>query len=156
MRYWFDTEFIDDGRTIELISIGIVSEDGRRYYAESEECDLSRGCEWVQKNVIPHLTGPRKPRSRIAQDLKLFCGRSPEFWAYFNAYDWVALCQLYGRMLDTPEGWPNFCFDVQALRCQMGIVNLPEQSTTKHNALADAEWTREAFEYLLKMHWAVV
>ena len=29
MRYFYDTEFIDDGRTIELISIGIAAEDGR-------------------------------------------------------------------------------------------------------------------------------
>jgi hypothetical protein len=29
MRYWLDTEFIEDGKTIDLISIGIVAEDGR-------------------------------------------------------------------------------------------------------------------------------
>ncbi|MCW2560140.1 MAG: hypothetical protein JWP55_4104 [Mycobacterium sp.] len=27
--YCYDTEFLNDGRTIELISIGIVCEDGR-------------------------------------------------------------------------------------------------------------------------------
>lgn len=29
MRFWFDTEFIENGHTIDLISIGIVAEDGR-------------------------------------------------------------------------------------------------------------------------------
>lgn len=29
MKYWLDTEFIEDGKTIDLVSIGIVSEDGR-------------------------------------------------------------------------------------------------------------------------------
>ena len=29
MRYFYDTEFIDNGRTIELISIGVAAEDGR-------------------------------------------------------------------------------------------------------------------------------
>jgi hypothetical protein len=29
MKYYYDTEFIEDGRTIDLISIGIVAEDGR-------------------------------------------------------------------------------------------------------------------------------
>ena len=29
MRYFYDTEFIDDGRTIDLISIGVAAEDGR-------------------------------------------------------------------------------------------------------------------------------
>lgn len=28
MRIWFDTEFIEDGKTIDLISIGLVREDG--------------------------------------------------------------------------------------------------------------------------------
>src|SRR4051812_11038169 len=33
MKYFYDTEFLEDGQTIELISIGIVAEDGREYYA---------------------------------------------------------------------------------------------------------------------------
>lgn len=40
MKYFFDTEFIEDGRTIDLVSIGIVCEDGREYYAVSAEADL--------------------------------------------------------------------------------------------------------------------
>jgi hypothetical protein len=28
VRYFYDTEFLEDGKTIELISIGIVCEDG--------------------------------------------------------------------------------------------------------------------------------
>jgi len=28
MKIWFDTEFYEDGRTIDLISIGLVREDG--------------------------------------------------------------------------------------------------------------------------------
>ena len=35
MKYFYDTEFIEDGSTIELISIGVVAEDGREYYAVS-------------------------------------------------------------------------------------------------------------------------
>jgi hypothetical protein len=30
MKYWFDTEFIEDGNTIDLISIGIISDDERQ------------------------------------------------------------------------------------------------------------------------------
>lgn len=33
MKYFLDTEFHEDGKTIDLISIGIVAEDGREYYA---------------------------------------------------------------------------------------------------------------------------
>jgi hypothetical protein len=26
MRFWFDTEFLEDGRTIDLIAIGVVGD----------------------------------------------------------------------------------------------------------------------------------
>ncbi len=32
VKYFIDSEFVDDGRTIDLISIGIVAEDGRELY----------------------------------------------------------------------------------------------------------------------------
>lgn len=47
MRYFYDTEFIEDGHTIELISIGVVAEDGREYYAVSTEFDPERAGSWV-------------------------------------------------------------------------------------------------------------
>lgn len=52
MRYWLDTEFIEDGKTIDLISIGIVAEDGREYYAINDECDYSKASPWVVENVL--------------------------------------------------------------------------------------------------------
>lgn len=55
MRYWYDTEFIEDGRTIDLISIGIVAEDGREYYAQRAEMCLDNASQWVRDNVLVHL-----------------------------------------------------------------------------------------------------
>lgn len=148
MRFWFDTEFIEDGRTIDLLAIGVVAEDGREYYAEPAETDRSRAGDWVRANVLPHLTGPVKPRSQIAAELAVFAGDEPEFWAYFAAYDWVALCQLFGTMMDLPKGWPMFCRDVQQVRAEMRVEKLPEQASQEHNALTDARWTREAWQFL--------
>ena len=48
MRYFYDTEFIDNGRTIELISIGVAAEDGREYYAISTEFDPEQAGRWVR------------------------------------------------------------------------------------------------------------
>ena len=68
MNYYFDTEFIDHAKqprfcgirvgkpiqTTELISIGIVAEDGREYYAVSNEFDLDAAWrnKWVRLNVL--------------------------------------------------------------------------------------------------------
>lgn len=149
MRIYFDTEFIEDGRTIDLLSIGMVREDGRTYYAENSEADHGRADAWVRSNVLVHLTGETKSRRRIAADIVDFVGDQPEFWAYFADYDWVALCQLYGRMIDLPKGWPMFCRDVQQVKAERHISELPAQMTVEHNALADALYTRDLHAYML-------
>lgn len=89
MKYWFDCEFNEDGRTIDLISIGIVSEDGREYSACSEDAELHRVNPWVRQNVLPKLppfdghlandlklsmTRCWKSRREIASDIVLFTG----------------------------------------------------------------------------------
>ncbi|GAA1685818.1 polyadenylate-specific 3'-exoribonuclease AS [Kribbella yunnanensis] len=147
-KLWFDTEFIDNGRTIELLSIGVIREDGESYYAEPSETDRERTGPWVRDNVLPHLTGPTRPRRDIAQQLVDFAGPQPEWWAYFAAYDWVALCQLYGPMMSLPGGWPAYCRDVQQLADQL-LLDLEAEMPPPpdaHNALRDAEWTRDAWK----------
>ncbi len=146
MRYFFDTEFIDDGKTIDLISIGIVASDGREYYAESSEADLSRAGDWVVKNVFQHLRGMAKPRASIAREIVEFVGDSPEFWADYAAYDWVVLCQLFGTMMDLPESWPMFCRDLQQAKGTRQIST--QDFGTAHDALADARGVAKAFSWL--------
>ncbi|HVX56933.1 MAG TPA: hypothetical protein VHA37_04325 [Candidatus Saccharimonadales bacterium] len=38
MKYFLDTEFIEDGKTIDLISVGIAAEDGRTLYLQNADC----------------------------------------------------------------------------------------------------------------------
>ncbi|MGZ4972503.1 MAG: 3'-5' exoribonuclease domain-containing protein [Limisphaerales bacterium] len=174
MRYWYDTEFIEDGRTIELISIGIVAEDGRELYFESSDVDLFRSSEWVKDNVVCHLwhkqkdksafnewsltntnTGGLSSRNAIAHAIRKFCDPDkygkPEFWAYYADYDHVVLCQLFGTMMDLPDGWPMYTRDIKQLCDSLGNPKLPEQESAEHHALADARWTRLAHEFLLNL-----
>lgn len=154
MRYFIDTEFHEDGRIIDLISIAVVPEEGRPYYAVSSEFDPDACSDWVKQNVLPHLADTeRKRRARIAEDIKqmvLADGAKPEFWGYFADYDWVLLCQLYGRMIDLPKGFPFFCMDLKQLMVERGRSkdSLPPQTGTEHNALADAAWIRCAWQAL--------
>lgn len=66
MRYYLDTEFHEYKKkpligkpidTIELISIGIVSEDDREYYAISKDFDLKAAWknDWLRKNVLESI-----------------------------------------------------------------------------------------------------
>ena len=172
MRYWFDTEFIEDGKTIDLISIGMVAEDGRELYAEVAGVDYSRANDWVKEHVIPQLwsqqadkregnvwirdggRGGLLSRQHIAREIKTFCEPAtygkPEIWAYYADYDWVVLCQLFGRMIDLPEGWQMYCRDLKQWADQYGVRFPSEIGEPKdeHHALADARWNRAAWEFM--------
>ena len=172
MRYWYDTEFIEDGKTIDLISIGVVAQDGRQYYAQNEDCHFRRASAWVRANVYPHLLEFDMKRQRpiidaycapsrrhvwqkrawIANNLRAFCdpevNGTPEFWGYYSAYDHVALCQLFGPMINLPLGWPMYTRDIKQWCDALGNPQLPEQHESEHNALADAQWNKRAWEFL--------
>ncbi len=149
-RIWFDTEFIENGSTIDLISIGLLREDGHYLYAENSECDRSKASQWVQDNVFPHLQGgvALMTRAEIAGAVRRFAGERPEFWAYYADYDWVALCQLYGTMMDLPKGWPMFCLDIKQVAYLAGDPRLPEAGKGEHDAMADARWNKRAWDFL--------
>jgi hypothetical protein len=152
VRYWLDTEFIEDGKTIDLISIGIVAEDGREYYAVNSDCDRSKANDWVVQNVLVHLKGCGQVKDSITEEIKAFCDPDsygkPEFWGYYADYDWVVLCQLFGTMIDLPKGWPMYCRDIKQLADDMGNPPLPEQGKGEHHALADARWNKQVWEFL--------
>jgi hypothetical protein len=156
-RWFYDTEFNEDGTTIDLISIALVSEFGQEYYAVSSEFDEARCNDWVKANVLPHLPPDEshlwKTRPEIAEDVRALLlrdGDEPELWAYFGDYDHVALCQLYGRMVDLPKGFPFLTLDLKQEMKRLGVPKerLPKQVGAEHDALADARWNREAWRAL--------
>lgn len=172
MKYFYDTEFIEDGKTIDLISIGVVCEDGREFYAESRDVDISKANQWIKDNVLPHLwvSSPDNEiaaswlksggeggflfRDKIATKLQSFCDiekyGKPEFWAYYADYDHVALCQLFGTMMNLPKGWPMYTRDIKQLADFLSVATLPEQVGNEHHALADARWNMIVYNYLLE------
>jgi len=177
MRYFVDSEFIEDGKTIDLISLGIVAEDGREYYVQSTEVDYGKASSWVWENVITNLVPcPDRPfteafvdkmqhsngrcrtdcpwdtREHIRNVLLDFCDPKihgkPEFWGYYADYDWVVLCQLFGKMMDLPEGWPMYMLDLKQLCMSLGNPRLAKQTQNEHNALADAKWVKGQYARL--------
>lgn len=79
MKIYYDTEFLEDGSTIELISIGMVAEDGRELYLVNEGIEdeplysrIGRH-PWLMQNVIPGL--PLRERDPIDQPQAQYAGR---------------------------------------------------------------------------------
>jgi len=54
-NYFLDTEFIEDGKTIDLISIALVCDDGRELYLQNAECNFANASDFVWRNVFPSL-----------------------------------------------------------------------------------------------------
>lgn len=52
MKLFFDTEFTGLRKDTTLISIGIVSEDGRKFYAVLNDFDVTQCTQWINENVI--------------------------------------------------------------------------------------------------------
>jgi hypothetical protein len=150
MKYWLDTEFIERPYTIDLISIGLVAEDGREFYAESSEVDWSRASQWTLANVRPQLEGRAMTCEDISYDIRRFTehDKDPVFWGYFPAFDWVVFTWLFGGMNDLPFAFPQLCLDVKQWAIELGDPELPHQEGARHHALADARWTKEAWAFL--------
>jgi len=57
MNIFFDTEFTGLHKDTKLISIGMVAEDGKKFYAEFTDYDIDkcRDDEWLSKYVIDNL-----------------------------------------------------------------------------------------------------
>ena len=58
-RIWYDCEFLEAGpdEPIRLISIGLVADDGREYYAVNSDApwDRIKKNDWLVRNVLPSL-----------------------------------------------------------------------------------------------------
>jgi hypothetical protein len=145
VRFFYDCEFIEDGRTIDLVSIGVVGEDGREFYAVSTEFDPTRAGAWVRSNVLPKLpsvgNSAWRSRARIRTDLLAFLtepGNDVELWAWIAAYDHVVLCQLWGAMPALPRPLPRFTRELRPRWEDAGRPALPPPTADAHDALADA------------------
>lgn len=158
MKYFMDSEFLEDGSTISLISIAFVADDGREYYAVNEDADWLRiwKDKWLMSNVVPHLPDNRewKPKAQIAEEVKAFLladanlGRAPELWADFCAYDHVVLAQLWGKMIDLPTGIPMYTNELRQLIRTTGTKKLPVQPSGAHDALEDARHVKRIHDYI--------
>lgn len=292
MKYFYDTEFLEGAQkrridnlelpkmfntknTIDLISIGIVSEDGREYYAISKDFNLkeawyrydlkveeaygdmrnrfpnviAKKVYWIRENVLKpifedlvnrwaqeeekvnqlgatsgynppikfsyknmkklvrkygktnkqiskeiydfvnpdlgyHVTGYNnselKEGGRLHEHFEkhnvgsdgIHYYAQPKFYSYYGAYDHVAFCWLFGKMIDLPMGFPMYSIDLKQeldnkymyqenkyenlTRKQVWnqdvkqLEGYPKQ-TNEHNALADAQWNKKLYEFLKEL-----
>lgn len=169
-KIFFDTEFTGLHQNTTLISIGLVSECGKTFYAELTDYDKSQIDEWLQSNVIDNLLfNPEDTQMTEPSNDWNVCGNKVyvtmrlkywlrqfeqiEMWSDCLSYDWVLFCQLFGHAFNIPKNVYYIPFDICTLFKLQGIdpdVNREyfadyKTNSTKHNALHDARVIKECF-----------
>lgn len=176
MKVWYDCEFLEDGRTIDLISLGMLRADGKEYYAINAGVTWLNVWrhEWLRENVIPHLptregtimgqpyraldrTHPDvKPHDQIRDEVTLFLLEAAalsgptdelELWSWYGAYDHVALCQLWGPMISKPGFVPMYTNDIRQEFQRYGNPRV-EIGKGTHNALDDARYHKALYDFI--------
>lgn len=177
MRIFYDTEFLEIGPVapIQLISVGMVREDGAELYCLNAEFnpDVLQYHPWHMENTVPLLpirevpTGNRASGKKLIWDkddpiyddhawtregirdaVSSFIGDKPELWAWYGAYDHVVFAQLWGTMSQMPRHIPFYTNDLRQWHVSMGKPELPAQCAHQHHALADARWNAKAWQTL--------
>jgi hypothetical protein len=176
-RYYFDTEFLDDGdnQRIVLISIALVCDDGRELYLVSNEFDYDevKRDDWMRENVLKQLPPtldmtvssfpyPPSPLWRTREQIRdaiIEFVKDPgndekvEFWAFFASYDWVLFAQLFGKMINMPKHFPWLVNDLKTWAKHTGFTGKFKEllpNTGHHDALCDARWNRDVHKILLE------
>lgn len=130
MLLFFDMEFTGLRQNTTPISIGIVSEDGKKFYAEFTDYDESQCNDWITENVTSELMydtekwhegiadrqthGIKKIISYALKDwLQQF--KTIQFVSDVCHYDFILLIDLLtngGTALDLPENISAVCHDL--------------------------------------------
>ena len=163
MKIFFDTEFTGLHQNTTLISIGIVDENERTFYAELSDYDKTQCDSWINDNVVNNLTGKNvvskiKLKERLIEWLSKY--DDVEVWSDCLSYDWVLFNQIFGHAFDIPKHVYYIPFDICTLFKIKWIdpdINREEfcgliENTEKHNALWDAKVIKACYDKLININ----
>lgn len=147
----FDTEFTDFVIDPALISIGLVADDGREFYAELNDTYEEVMCSWfVLEAVLPILW--RKEHEMSSQDLahKLKAwidsfGERVILWADSPSYDWPWIQDIFER---SECGWP----DNLVRQCKNTQVFETDTERLKYNKACEDYWRSNKVNGAMQHH----
>lgn len=132
MNIFFDTEFTGLHKDTTLISIGLIAEDGRTFYAELEDYDTTQVDNWIQENVIKHLkfneyssylrVSPDGRQVEMKGNKKYVADCLGRWMEMYHTpiqmvsdvchYDMVLFIDLFGHAFKLPQGVSASCHDI--------------------------------------------
>lgn len=142
---YLDTEFTGLHKDTSLISIGIVTEDGKEFYAELTDYKKDQVDDWIQKNVIDNLIikdigknytlgtdGSELLDMEFVKGDKAFVAERLTLWlesldsklqlvSDCYAYDYVLFADLFGHALKVPDSIFYIPIDLSTMFYMKGI-----------------------------------
>jgi hypothetical protein len=166
MLLFLDTEFTGlDQAKPDLISIGMVDEAGREFYAELPESHWTVQCnEWVHNNVLPHLWDGdyTKSESETRDALFNWISSIAEQTIIVTDYPEVDFYLHLWRLL--PK-WPKN-LDIKPVQFSVWSLGDDKQAALqqvmdayfnaehpRHHALHDAHALRRCYQYAIENGW---
>jgi len=173
MKIFFDTEFTGLHKDTTLISLGMVDENGRTFYAEFNDFDKSQCDEWIQKNVLNNLINDSNKIDYESDDwfiigdkdfIKTMLSKWLKQYDFVELvsdvchYDMVLFIDIFGGAFDLPKNINPSCHDINqdiALYYSISETEAFDKSReaiadviqgTKHNALYDAKIIKNIYE----------
>ena len=138
-KLFLDTEFTGLHQATTLISLGIISECGKTFYAEFTDYDRTQLNDWLEENIIPNTwVAVHEPITSMGEvvgdsrwaDVHVF-GSSDYIkpflekwlsqfekiviWSDCLAYDWVLFNQIWGHAFSIPENVYYIAMDICTL-----------------------------------------
>lgn len=162
---FMDGEFSTlDVRVGELISVGLVKNNGEELYLEIEYSGFLD--PWVEKNVIPQFLGGAVSRGEACTKMRAFVGDSkPYLVAYVNQFDAIYWYKLFNSPKEHPVFWIPidfasllfaYGFDPESFNDNhfFELLGVDKKAFGLHNALEDARLLavvyKNFFEYINK------
>ena len=132
MKIFFDTEFTGLHKNTELISIGLIAENGNTFYGEITNYDKTQVDNWIQENVINnlkhnghHIIEETKESYEISMNFEDVSFALNKWLKQFDEVEWVSdvchydmvllidLLTNHGNALELPYGKINSaCHDI--------------------------------------------
>ena len=138
MNIYFDTEFTGLHKNTTLISIGMISEDNKTFYAEFNDYDKSQVDSWIQRNVIDNLKYNKKEFNEELHEITTVNGNNIfksrivgykdeikeelyEWLSQFDSvelvsdvchYDMILFIDLFGNAFHIPNNVCPCCYDI--------------------------------------------
>jgi len=178
VKLFLDTEFTGLHQHTSLISIGIISENGKTFYAEFTDYNRMYVDNWIRENVINNLIIPDEELGNLGMSIEvtseysrikgplLVVKRELEDWLYqFDqveiwsdcfTYDQMLFNQLWGHALSIPKNIYYIWFDLATLMKIKGVdpdINREDFAGilkgSKHNSLHDCLVIKKCYEKLM-------